>query len=64
LFTLLVIWVAHGLIYRWPQTAVDEKAIENAIARAGLFAHKMAASMRSCFATIARMLQDNLSNRH
>jgi lipid A 4'-phosphatase len=65
LFTLLLIWVAHGLIYRWPQTALDEKAIEHAIARAGTFAHKqMIAPVRSCFATIARMLQQHHSDRH
>jgi lipid A 4'-phosphatase len=65
LFTSLVIWIAHGLIYRWPQTALDEKEIEHAIARAGSFAHKqMIAAMRSCFAKIARMLQTYHSNRH
>jgi lipid A 4'-phosphatase len=65
LFTLLLIWIAHGLIYRWPQTALDEKAIEHAMARAGSFAHKqMIAPVRSCFATIARMLQVRQSNRH
>jgi lipid A 4'-phosphatase len=64
LFTLLLIWVAHGLIYRWPQTALDEKAIEHAIARAGSFAHKqMIAPVRSCFAIIARMLQEHHSDR-
>jgi lipid A 4'-phosphatase len=65
LFTLLLIWVAHGLIYRWPQTALDEKTIDNAMSRAGSFAHKQViAPMRSCLATIARMLQDHHSNRH
>jgi lipid A 4'-phosphatase len=65
LFTSLLIWIAHGLIYRWPQTALDEKAIEHAIARAGYFAHKqMIGSIRRCFATIARILQHHHSNRH
>ena len=65
LFTSLLIWIAHGLIYRWPQTALDEKAIEHAIARAGYFTQKqMIAPMRRCFATIARMLQGHHSNWH
>lgn len=64
LFTLLLIWATHGLIYRWPQTAPDEKAIESAIGRIGYFAHnQMLAPMRSCCATIARMLQEHDSNR-
>jgi lipid A 4'-phosphatase len=64
LFTSLLIWIAHGLIYRWPQTALDEKAIEHAIARAGSFAQKQTiAAMRGCFATIARVLQARPSNR-
>jgi membrane-associated PAP2 superfamily phosphatase len=65
LFTLLLIWITHGLIYRWPYTALDEEAIEHAIARAGSFVHKqMIEPMRSWFTTIARMLQVHLSNWH
>jgi len=65
LFTLLLIWVAHGLIYRWPQTSLNEKAIEYAIARVGSFAHQqMVVPVRSCFATITRMLQGHHTNRH
>jgi lipid A 4'-phosphatase len=36
-FTSLTIWVVHGLIYRWPRTAMSDITIERAIARAGLF---------------------------
>jgi membrane-associated PAP2 superfamily phosphatase len=32
-FTFLVIWVAHGLIYRWPRTRLSDDAIERAIER-------------------------------
>lgn len=35
-FTFLIIWVVHGLIYRWPRTRVSDEAIENGIGRAGL----------------------------
>ncbi len=35
-FTFLIIWLVHGLIYRWPRTRLSDEAIEGAIARAGL----------------------------
>jgi lipid A 4'-phosphatase len=28
LTTMLVIWLAHGLIYRWPRTCLDERVID------------------------------------
>jgi lipid A 4'-phosphatase len=37
LFTALLIWAVHGLIYRWPRTALDDNRIETAIGRFGLF---------------------------
>ncbi len=35
-FTFLIIWVLHGLIYRWPRTQLSDAAIEGAIARVTL----------------------------
>ncbi len=35
-FTFLIIWVAHGLLYRWPRTRLSDEAIEGAIARVTL----------------------------
>jgi len=32
-FTFLIIWVVHGLIYRWPRTRLSDEAIERAIER-------------------------------
>jgi len=32
-FTFLIIWLAHGLIYRWPRTRLSEANIEQAIER-------------------------------
>jgi lipid A 4'-phosphatase len=65
LFTLLLIWTTHGLIYRWPRTALNEKAIDGAIGRVGSFArNEMLGFIRSCFATIARMGRERDSNRH
>ena len=49
IFTFLIIWVVHGLIYRWPRTRLSDEGIERAIERiampgynfvAGLFRRK------------------------
>jgi membrane-associated PAP2 superfamily phosphatase len=32
-FTFLLIWVAHGLLYRWRRTRIDDGAIERALER-------------------------------
>jgi lipid A 4'-phosphatase len=32
-FTFLIIWVVHGLIYRWPRTRLTDEAVERAIER-------------------------------
>jgi lipid A 4'-phosphatase len=48
-FTFLIIWIIHGLIYRWPRTSLSDGGIERAIERiampgynfiAGLFGGK------------------------
>lgn len=31
--TFLIIWLVHGLIYRWPQTRLTDEGVERAIAR-------------------------------
>jgi membrane-associated PAP2 superfamily phosphatase len=36
-FTFLIIWLAHGLIYRWPATRITDAAIERALARVSPF---------------------------
>ncbi len=33
-FTFLIIWIMHGLIYRWPHTRLTDEAVEGAIERA------------------------------
>src|SRR5665213_3160760 len=35
-FTYLIIWIVHGLIYRWPATRLKDGAIEGAIERIAL----------------------------
>jgi membrane-associated PAP2 superfamily phosphatase len=35
-FTFLVIWIAHGLLYRWPATRITDAQVEGAIERVAL----------------------------
>jgi membrane-associated PAP2 superfamily phosphatase len=32
-FTFLIIWIVHGLIYRWPRTRLTDEGVERAIER-------------------------------
>lgn len=32
-FTFLIIWLVHGLIYRWPRTRLSDQGVERAIER-------------------------------
>jgi len=32
-FTFLVIWAMHGVLYRWRGTPITDEAVERAIAR-------------------------------
>ena len=34
-FTFLIIWIVHGLIYRWPRTRFSDEAVERHIERLG-----------------------------
>ena len=36
-FTFLIVWLTHGLIYRWPATRITDEAVERAIERLSLF---------------------------
>jgi lipid A 4'-phosphatase len=38
-FTFLIIWLVHGLIYRWPRTRLSDQAVERAIERFALPGH-------------------------
>jgi membrane-associated PAP2 superfamily phosphatase len=41
-FTYLIIWIAYGMIYRWPATRLADDAVERGIERiAGLFGRKI-----------------------
>jgi lipid A 4'-phosphatase len=39
-FTFLIIWIVHGLVYRWPRTRLSDEAIERAIERVALPFHE------------------------
>ena len=36
IFTFLIIWVVHGLIYRWPRTRLTDDTIERALERVAM----------------------------
>jgi membrane-associated PAP2 superfamily phosphatase len=36
IFTFLIIWVVHGLIYRWPRTRLSEDGVERELERIGM----------------------------
>jgi membrane-associated PAP2 superfamily phosphatase len=38
-FTFLIIWIVHGLIYRWARTRVSDEALEAAIERATMLVY-------------------------
>lgn len=35
-FTFLIIWLAHGLIFRWPRTRITDEGVERAVERVAL----------------------------
>jgi membrane-associated PAP2 superfamily phosphatase len=35
-FTFLIVWLMHGLIYRWPRTRLSDASVENVLAQAGV----------------------------
>jgi lipid A 4'-phosphatase len=38
-FTFLIIWLMHGLIFRWPATRISDRAVERALERLALPLH-------------------------
>ncbi len=40
-FTFLIIWLAHGLIYRWPRTRLTDEGAESAIERFAMPGHDL-----------------------
>jgi lipid A 4'-phosphatase len=44
-FTFLIIWLVHGLIYRWPRTRLSDEAVEHAIERLATPGHDFIAGL-------------------
>lgn len=44
-FTFLIIWIVHGLIYRWPRTRLSDGAIEAAIERIAMPGYRLIAGL-------------------
>ena len=44
-FTFLIIWLVHGLIYRWPRTRLTDAAVERALERLAMPGYNALASL-------------------
>jgi membrane-associated PAP2 superfamily phosphatase len=44
-FTFLIVWIVHGLVYRWPSTRLTDDGIEHAIERVALPPHEFIAGL-------------------
>jgi lipid A 4'-phosphatase len=44
-FTFLIIWIVHGLIYRWPRTRLSDETVERAIERLATPGHDFIAGL-------------------
>lgn len=63
LFTALLIWIVHGLIYRWPRTALDEEKLERGITAVGLFIRNdMMDFLHRGATAVARLLRCRVSD--
>ena len=45
IFTFLIIWIVHGLIYRWPRTRLTDTGIERAIERIAMPGYRAICSL-------------------
>jgi membrane-associated PAP2 superfamily phosphatase len=46
LVTFLVIWLAHGFIYRWPSTRLTDEGVDAALTRLGMPGYRLLARLR------------------
>lgn len=44
-FTFLLIWLVHGLLYRWRATRISDAAVEEALEAAAMPVHRLAARL-------------------
>jgi membrane-associated PAP2 superfamily phosphatase len=56
IFTFLIIWLMHGLLYRWPKPPLTDAAIERGIERIMLPLYRSAASLLTAAAGRVRRL--------
>jgi lipid A 4'-phosphatase len=60
-FTFLIIWVIHGLLYRWPGAAISEAALEAAIGRTLQPIHAASANLVSLLHALLRRISRRAS---
>ncbi len=44
-FTFLIIWIAHGLLYRWSRTQLSDEAVERALERVAMPGYRLIAGL-------------------
>ena len=44
-FTYLIIWLVHGLLYRWPATRIGDRTVERALERLAEPGHRAVAKL-------------------
>jgi lipid A 4'-phosphatase len=55
-FVFLIVWIAHGLIYRWPATRLSDETVERAIERITMPLYRaVGASLRRLVAALPRI---------
>jgi lipid A 4'-phosphatase len=53
-FAFLIIWLAHGWLYRWPATAITDAAVERALETVALPVHRVFAWITARLCALAR----------
>jgi membrane-associated PAP2 superfamily phosphatase len=64
LVTFLVIWLAHGYIYRWPSTRLSDEGIDAALTRLARPAHRWRQRLAGRRAAPKPILADQISEPH
>jgi hypothetical protein len=55
-FTFLIVWIAHGLIYRWPATRFSDAAVERLLERVAQPVHAAIGAAFAWMGSAARRL--------
>ncbi len=60
-FTFLIIWLVHGLIYRWPRTRFSDEAVEHKIEQVAMLGHRRVTALFAAMVGRLRRLSGRAS---